>query len=73
MIRNITLSAEDAIIDLARARARAERKSLNTIFREWLTQYVGQMRSATTFTRLMRKLRYAKPGRSFTRDDFNAR
>jgi hypothetical protein len=34
MIKNITLSAEDRLIEAARTRARAEHKTLNTVFRD---------------------------------------
>lgn len=73
MLRNITLSAEAAMIEQARERAKAERKSLNTIFREWLQQYVGHGRRRKDFLRIMRAMKYVNPGRSFTRDDYNAR
>lgn len=73
MLRNITLSADEALIAQARERARAEHKSLNTIFREWLQQYVGQVRRSRDLTRLMRRMKYVRPGRAFSRDDYNAR
>lgn len=73
MLRNITLSAEGALIEQARERAQAERKSLNTIFREWLARYVGQARGVKDFDRLMRRLRHVRAGRRFTRDEYNAR
>ena len=41
VVRNITLSAEEELIDRARLRAARERKTLNVAFREWLARYAG--------------------------------
>ena len=73
MVRNITLSADDGMIEQARERARAERKSLNTLFREWLQQYIGRTGLTKDLSQLMRKMKYVRPGRTFSRDDYNAR
>ena len=72
-MKNITLSADEALIEKARERARQERKSLNEAFREWLALYAGQTLSARDYRRLMSDLTYARPGRKFTRDEMNER
>ncbi len=39
-MKNITLSADDSLIARARQTARAQHKTLNQAFREWLEEYV---------------------------------
>jgi len=41
-MKNITFSADENLIVLARALARQRQTTLNEEFRAWLTQYVGQ-------------------------------
>jgi len=38
-MKNITLSADEKLIEAARARARAEHTTLNELFRQWLEAY----------------------------------
>ena len=38
-MKNITLTADEALIDAARAQARADNTTLNEQFRIWLSQY----------------------------------
>ena len=73
MIKNITLSAEEDLIAEARAKAGLERKSLNKLFREWLSAYVGRGRSAASYEQLMERLGYASSGRRFSREELNER
>lgn len=73
MLRNITMSADAALIDRARARALAEGTTLNEAFRQWLARYTGQEEKAGSFRGLMDQLSYAQAGRSFTRDERNER
>jgi len=48
LMRNITLSAADQLIDQARDKARAQGVTLNDEFRKWLASYVqaGDRQSA---------------------------
>ncbi len=39
MLKNITLSADEALIREARRQAALQNTSLNALFREWLEQY----------------------------------
>lgn len=73
MLRNITLSAEEALIEKARHRAAAQNTTLNAEFRRWLAQYSQQPTSKDNFTALMESLAYAHPGRTFSRDELNER
>ena len=75
MLRNITLTAEDALIDRARAIAAENHTTLNVAFREWLAAYVaGQDRAAVErFRSVMAQLGGADPGRAFNRDEMSER
>ncbi|MBW1881362.1 MAG: hypothetical protein JRJ84_23650, partial [Deltaproteobacteria bacterium] len=42
MARNITLSADEVLIERARARARQQQTSLNAVFRRWLESYAAE-------------------------------
>ena len=73
MLKNITLSAEKAMIERARRRAEARNTTLNSEFRRWLAQYVDFPQTTADLTDLMARLNYAKPGKTFTRDELNER
>jgi len=72
-MKNVTLSAEDHLIEQARLVARSQHKTLNAAFREWLEQYASAAGNAKEVDALMKRLRHVKAGRSFTRDEMNAR
>jgi len=73
MQRNITLSADESLIQQAREQAAGERRSLNVLFRSWLAGYVGAGKAAVEYDTLMQRLSYARPGRKFTRSEMNER
>lgn len=74
MVKNITLTVEENLLKKARTKAFAQHKTLNSLFREWVGQYVGacEGRSAKYHT-LMKKLSHAHAGRHFSRDEMNER
>jgi hypothetical protein len=72
-MRNITLSADEILIEQARLVARSQRKTLNVAFREWLEQYTRQQGSAEEFDSLMKRLSHVNAGRHFSRDEMNER
>jgi hypothetical protein len=74
-MKNVTLSADERLIEEARARARAEHTTLNEAFRRWLAEYAGQQQSAAAAMELIEELRgYVRTGgRTFTREEMNAR
>jgi hypothetical protein len=72
-MKNITLSADEKLIEAARARARAQNTTLNNVFREWLKQYADRERAVREFDALMKRMSYVRPGRKFTRDEMNER
>ena len=73
MIKNITLTADEAIIQQARRRAVVENTTLNEPFREWLKQYAEQPAASDRFTAVMEQLQHIQAGRSFTRLQMNER
>lgn len=72
-VKNITLSADEHLIELARNKARSQHTTLNAVFREWLIQFTEQQDRAKEYTDLMRRLRYVQPGRHFSRAELNER
>lgn len=72
-MKNITLSADEDLIEQARLTARSQRKTLNAAFREWLLQFTGQAGNAEEVGSLMKRLRHVRAGRRFTRDEMNER
>ena len=74
-MKNITLSADENLIEEARLRAIEERTTLNAQFRLWLASYVGRERQAARAETTLRELRSVikTGGRTFTRDEMNER
>jgi hypothetical protein len=72
-MKNVTLSADEHLIEQARLVAKSQRKTLNAAFREWLEQFTSQAGSSQEFDSLMNRLKHIKAGRRFGRDEMNAR
>lgn len=72
-MRNITLSADETLIQQARLRAASENRSLNELFREWLAQYVAQPHAAAKYNELMAQLDHVQASGPYTRDEMNER
>ena len=73
-MRNITLSADENLIEEARRRAAAQETTLNAQFRLWLADYVGRDRQAAQAMRTVRALRgKLRVGRKLTREEMNER
>ena len=73
-MRNITLSADESLIEGARRRAEAENTTLNNLFREWLARYVEPRRlSLDDVRRAAASVGHFRAGRRFTRDERNER
>jgi hypothetical protein len=72
-MKNITLSADEALIEAARERARAENTTLNEQFRRWLAEYAHKQR-LRRYEEVMSGLRgKVVVGRKLTRDEMNER
>ena len=76
LMRNITLSATDQLIDQAREKARAQGVSLNDEFRKWLASYVQDSNpqdAVARFRSVMQAMPAVDAGRTFGRDEMNER
>ena len=71
-MKNITLSADEDLIEQARTIARGQRKTMNQGLLEWLLQYTART-GGRDFDALMKRLRHVKAGRQFTREEMNER
>ena len=74
-MKNITLSADERLIEAARSKAQACHTTLNEEFRRWLEDYVGRETQADRAAEILRGLqaKYTTGGHKFTRDELNAR
>ena len=73
-MKNITLSADEGLIEAARERARAENTTLNQQFRLWLADYARREQQAERAMETVRELRgKLLVGRKLTRDEMNER
>jgi len=72
-MKNITLSADEDLIEQARLVARAQRRTLNAAFREWLAQFAGTSQDAKKVEALMKRLRHIKSRGPYTRDEMHER
>lgn len=74
MTRNITFSADAALIDAAREAARSQNTTLNEQFRLWLEDYARQRQADIAMEVVERIRSYASSdGRKFTREEMNER
>lgn len=73
MLKNITLSAEEVVIERARQRAEQNNTTLNSEFRRWLDQYVDVPQNLEELTEFMKQFDYVKVGRKFSREELNER
>lgn len=74
-MKNITLSADENLIEAARQRAASEHTTLNAKFRCWLEDYVQRQQQTEIALNTISDLRakYTKDVRKFTRDEMNER
>ena len=74
-MKNVTLSAEEGLIEEARRIAASRSTTLNAEFRQWLSDYVGRKRQSEKAMATIRELqgKYGTGGRKFTREEMNER
>ena len=74
-VKNITLSADERLIEAARRKARSSNRTLNDEFRRWLEAYTaGDDRAAEAEAVMEQIAAYAgTDGRKFSRDEMNER
>ena len=74
VIKKITFSADEGLIEAARKRASAEQTTLNAQFRLWLKAYGGRELQADRASTVMRELQgRLRVGRRLTRGEMNER
>jgi len=73
MLKNITLSADEALIREARRQAALHNTTLNELFREWLERYIAHQTALAQYQDLMARLSHITAGRKFTREEMNER
>lgn len=74
MMKNITFSADERLIQAARERARSEQTTLNEQFRRWLAEYaLGEQRVQRLDAAMVTLQGRLQVGRRLGRDARNAR
>jgi hypothetical protein len=77
MLRNITLNADDNVIDTARDLMKAEGTSLNEQFKLWLDAYIAEHRRKQQVEAALKTLEMMrgsiKLDRKLTREEMNER
>ena len=73
-VKNITLSADERLIEAARRRARAEHTTLNEAFRLWLADYALAEQRLQRLDEVLARLQgRLQVGRPIGRDERNVR
>jgi hypothetical protein len=75
-MKNITLSADEKLIEAARQEARRRKTTLNAEFREWLGRYARNRQAQQrlrNYRQLMDSMQEVSSGGPFSRDEMNAR
>ena len=75
VVKNITLTADAALIEAARKRASDEQTTLNEAFRRWLEEYAGRKAQAQRARAVWDDVltRAGLERQKFTRDEMNER
>jgi len=73
-MKNVTLSADEHLIEVARETAKARHTTLNQAFRDWLAEYTRRDSDLAALDALYKRLSYVSSGgRKFTREEMNER
>jgi hypothetical protein len=72
-MKNVTLSADEDLLEQARAVAHSQRRTLNAAFREWLIQFTASAGDEQSFNALMKRMSHINSGGKFSRDEMNSR
>lgn len=72
-MRNITLSADEGLIEQARIQARNRKTTLNQLFREWLKEIADSERRSKEIDSLLNRLDAVDSGGRFSREAMNER
>jgi hypothetical protein len=72
MLKNITLSADEALIREARRQAALQNTTLNALFREWLERFVARQEAGQSYQNMVQQLGL-RFERKYTREEMNER
>ena len=74
-MKDITLSADEHLIEAAQKYATTQKTTLDAKFQEWLEEYTQRQKRADDEIAFIEKLRrkYPPRGRKFSRDEMNER
>ena len=73
-MKRVTFSADDELIEQARQIARAQKRTLNDAFREWLVHFTQKAGRAEEYASLIRRLRRnVRSAGPYPRDEMNER
>ncbi len=73
-MKNITLSADERLIEAARERAQEQHTTLNAEFRHWLEQYARRRDRLDAYRKVMKAIRgKVEVDRKLSRDEMNER
>ena len=72
-MKNITLSADEELIELARQEARQRRTTLNAMFREWLEALAKRDQRRQEVEKIFSRMDDFASGGPFTREEMNER
>ena len=72
-VKNITLSADENLIEQGRKAAADQHTTLNAAFREWLEDFSGRAQRARRFDEVMERTKYFRVDRKYTREEMNER
>lgn len=74
IVRNITFSADEEMIEAARTVAQQNHRSLNDEFRDWLAKYAATGRKKKlSYRQLVEQLGEVKLTKKYSRDEMNER
>jgi len=73
LVKNITFSADERLIEQARQAAAERHTTLNEMFREWLEDVSGRRERLRKFDEVMERTKYFRVDRKFTREEMNER
>jgi len=73
MLKTVTLSAEEELIQQAILTAQRQQTTLEAEFQKWLNHYISQEQRLENYTQLMTELSHVQVGHVFTREELNER
>lgn len=72
-MKNVTFSADEELIELARTEARARKTTLNALFREWLEDLAQREQRRERIDEVFEEMSAYNSGGKFTREEMNER